>query len=100
MRIFPQNTRIWSEYDLSSSTIQLNLYINLSNYGYLSRPIKASLIVFFFFLIRNEEEYINRKKEKIQEKEKLQKKEKKPREGWEVLPTQTEQRRKLPTIEL
>ena len=32
--------------------------------------------------------------EKIQEKEKIQKKEKKLSEGWEVLPTQTEQKRK------
>ena len=38
--------------------------------------------------------------EKIQEKEKIQKKEKKLSEGWEVLPTQTEQKRKLPTIEI
>ena len=38
--------------------------------------------------------------EKIPEKEKIQKKEKKPRERWEVLPTQTEQKRKLPTIEI
>ena len=38
--------------------------------------------------------------EKIPEKEKIQKKEKKLSEGWEVLPTQTEQKRKLPTMEI
>ena len=53
---------------------------------------------FFFFWSETKKNILI--EEKIQEKEKLQKKEKKPREGWEVLPTQTEQRRKLPTIEL
>ena len=53
----------------------------------------------FFFFIRNEEEYINIRTN-TGEKKRDKKKRKKPREGWEVLPTQIEQRIKLPIIEL
>ena len=48
---------------------------------------------FFFF-------FWSETKKNILIEEKIQKKEKKTREGWEVLPTQTEQKRKLPTIEI
>ena len=56
------------------------------------------IVFFFFFLLETKKNKLI--KENIQEKEKIQKKEKKPREGWEVLPTQIEQKRKLPTIEI
>ena len=59
---------------------------------------KAKVHIYIFFLSKTKKNILI--EEKIQEKEKIQKKEKKAREGWEVLPTQTEQRRKLPTIEL
>ena len=62
----------WNEVDLSYSTLQ-TVTVAPSN---------------FFFLIRNEEDYINKRTNTEEKKETKEREKKTPREGWEVLPTQ------------
>ena len=54
---------------------------------------------FFFFLIRNKEKYIKRRKDTREGRDTREREE--TRKGWKVLPTKTkiEQKRKHPTLE-
>ena len=64
---------------------------------YVERIFKE--IVIFFFLIKNKEKYIKRRKDTREGRDTRERKE--TREGWEVLPTKTknERKKKHPTLE-